>query len=381
MSVDYRAYPILYVDDEKANLISVRYFLEDSLTLYTADSGDEALAILQQQDIAVLLCDQRMPRMSGVEVCEKAREIRPDTIRIIVTAYADMHAAIDAINRGQVTRYLAKPFQNEELESTLRTAIELVHIQRSVRDLEVRLLQSGPSTAVSAFQAEVAAEFGSFAELLSQCMESMTDLTAGAITHVRSDPDQTVHLLTELRTAQSDAMSAVEQMRSVVKRLERLTPGTKPSSRCDASRVVDQAVRILRPELQRVARLRVVSDDAPLVPIDATRLGQVVTNLLMHAAHAVAQVDDAVIDVLVSQEGLGAVIRISDNAPQLTEAEYERLFDPSFVVKGTPSAGFGLAIARNLVQECGGRVIARAVEDRGTAIEVTFPLFSAPALP
>src|ERR1041384_4928644 len=102
MSDEHRAYPILYVDDEPQNLFAFRYALEDRFTVLTANDPREAVRVLEREDIAVLMCDQRMPMMTGVEVCRRAREIKPDVVRIMVTAYSDMQVAIDAINQGQV---------------------------------------------------------------------------------------------------------------------------------------------------------------------------------------------------------------------------------------------------------------------------------------
>src|SRR5689334_24482036 len=105
MPVEHKLYPVLFVDDEPQNLVVFRYAMEDHFTVLTAQSGAEALQLLQRHQIAVLLADQRMPAMSGVELCARARELQPDAVRIIITAYADIHAAIDAINQGQVSRY------------------------------------------------------------------------------------------------------------------------------------------------------------------------------------------------------------------------------------------------------------------------------------
>src|SRR5688572_7546072 len=115
MAVEYKLYPILFVDDEPQNLVVFRYAMEEHFTVLTAPSGPAALQILQQQQVAVLLADQRMPEMTGVELCAAAREMQPEAVRIIITAYADIHAAIDAINKGAVSRYLVKPWRNEEL--------------------------------------------------------------------------------------------------------------------------------------------------------------------------------------------------------------------------------------------------------------------------
>ena len=101
MPVDYKQYPVLFVDDEPQNLVVFRYAMEDNFSVLTASSGADALRVLEQREIGVLLADQRMPGMSGSELCARAREIQPDAVRIIITAYADIHAAINAINQGQ----------------------------------------------------------------------------------------------------------------------------------------------------------------------------------------------------------------------------------------------------------------------------------------
>src|SRR5687767_10291527 len=129
MDEAYRDYPILYVDDEPQNLLTLRYALDDEFTVLTASTGAEAMQVLEQRSIAVLLCDQRMPGMTGVEVCRRARDLRPDVVRIIVTAYADLQAAVDAINQGQVARYVTKPWRNDELIELLRATIDLVRVQ------------------------------------------------------------------------------------------------------------------------------------------------------------------------------------------------------------------------------------------------------------
>src|SRR5262245_1903466 len=154
MAVEYKLYPILFVDDEPQNLVVFRYAMEEHFTILTAQSGADALQVLQRQQVAVLLADQRMPQMTGTELCARAREIQPDAVPISTTAYADIHAAVDANNKGQVSRYLVKPWRNEELMEVLQTAIEFVHLQHAMRDMELRLLRTGQSRIATAVHDE-----------------------------------------------------------------------------------------------------------------------------------------------------------------------------------------------------------------------------------
>lgn len=117
---------ILVVDDEENILRAIRRLLMDEdLVVLTATSGEEALRILiADQDVGLILSDQRMPGLTGVDFLEKARKIVPDTIRIVLTGYADVNAAIDAINRGGAYRYVAKPWKDDELVQIIREAAQ-----------------------------------------------------------------------------------------------------------------------------------------------------------------------------------------------------------------------------------------------------------------
>ncbi len=115
-------HPILLVDDEPEILFSLRGLLRREFDLHTAQSGAEALEILHQQPIHVIMTDQRMPEMSGVELLRRARGEMPEAIRIVFTGYADIKSVIDAINQGQIYRYLTKPWDPDELCAMLHEA-------------------------------------------------------------------------------------------------------------------------------------------------------------------------------------------------------------------------------------------------------------------
>src|SRR5205807_8702035 len=103
-------------------LFSLRGLLRKDFELFTAESGAEALEILHRQPIHVLMTDQRMPQMTGVELLRRARGECPEAIRMIFTGYADIKAVIDAINQGQIYRYLTKPWDPDELVAVLHQA-------------------------------------------------------------------------------------------------------------------------------------------------------------------------------------------------------------------------------------------------------------------
>ena len=117
-------HPILLVDDEPEILFSLRGLLRREFDLHTANSGAEALQVLHAHPVQVIMTDQRMPEMTGVEFLRRARGECPEAIRIVFTGYADIKAVIDAINQGQIYRYLTKPWDPDELVAVLRQACD-----------------------------------------------------------------------------------------------------------------------------------------------------------------------------------------------------------------------------------------------------------------
>lgn len=117
---------ILFVDDEQRVLTAMRAMFRRDYEVHIANSGAEALAILRDHAIDVVVSDQRMPEMTGVEVLREAREIAPEAMRILLTGYADLTAIEDAINESEVFRYLMKPCPREQLKETLALAVDAV---------------------------------------------------------------------------------------------------------------------------------------------------------------------------------------------------------------------------------------------------------------
>ena len=123
-------HPILLVDDEPEILFSLKGLLRREFELYTAEDGLEAMRILRDHPIHVIMTDQRMPRMTGIELVGRVKTEYPDAIRIVFTGYADIKAVIDAINSGILFRYVTKPWDPDEL-------IELLHNATAQYDARV----------------------------------------------------------------------------------------------------------------------------------------------------------------------------------------------------------------------------------------------------
>lgn len=132
------AYKIMMVDDELANLRLLERLFRNDYNVLTAESGADALSLLEQHDVALIITDQRMPGMSGIELLKRTTAIRPHMVRIILTGYTDVESLVEAINSGQVYRYVTKPWDNDDLRLTVRRALAHHETNKARHELEMR---------------------------------------------------------------------------------------------------------------------------------------------------------------------------------------------------------------------------------------------------
>jgi putative two-component system response regulator len=129
------SHKILIVDDEPANLRLLERLFRRDYEIIAATSGPEAMRLLEQHDVALIITDQRMPGMTGIELLKNTASIRPQTVRIILTGYTDVESLVEAINCGQVYKYVTKPWDNDELRLTVGRAMEHYETIKSRHEL------------------------------------------------------------------------------------------------------------------------------------------------------------------------------------------------------------------------------------------------------
>ena len=150
---------LLLVDDEPNVIKSLkRLFIDDDYKILTAESGEEALAICAENDVQLVISDYRMPSMNGVQLLAIIKEKYPKTIRIILSGYADVSAIVDAINEGQVYKFLSKPWNDQELLTTVRRAFEHFALQQQHDALvgELRLTNDELKSLTKSLEEKVA---------------------------------------------------------------------------------------------------------------------------------------------------------------------------------------------------------------------------------
>jgi putative nucleotidyltransferase with HDIG domain len=134
---------VLFVDNEKSILNSIdSIFIDSDIRVLKADTAQKALDIISQESIAVIVSDNQVPGMNGNALLSRINEISPDTVRVMITGYADLQTAVDALNSGEIFRFIIKPCQNDSLIKAVQEALEQYWIIHSLRSTDENTLLS-----------------------------------------------------------------------------------------------------------------------------------------------------------------------------------------------------------------------------------------------
>jgi signal transduction histidine kinase len=366
---------VLFVDDDLANLVVCEATCGDAFDVLTARGGEEALELMRKDEIGVVVADQRMPGMTGVELLEKVRSDYPDVSRLLITAYADMPATIDAINRGHVRRYIRKPWEPTEFLATIRDASEVYEMGKKLRSLERRLTHTERIYSLGVIAASIGHELRNpISGILAGLHAARKDLhdieeNPASVDVVRSG-------IANLRDTIVDVAESATRVRDIVQGIEFSSRSQTEPKIVDLGDVLRLALKLISMEIRRTASLKLDVDSDLRVLGTRTKLGQVVLNLLVNAVHAVSNGSpkNQAIAVRLRRVGAFIVLEVSDSGPGVVERDRKRIFDPFFTTKADQGTGMGLAISRAIAEEFGGTLeVDRDPELGGALFRLCLP--------
>ena len=372
---------VLYLDDDEANLTVLAAACAEEFDVVTTSTPSQALEIMREREIAVLLVDQRMPGMTGVEVAEATRQQFPDVIRILITAYTDLSAAIDAINHGQVRSYIRKPWHPDDLKATLREALELYSTRRKMRNLEQRLLETERVYALGVVAASVGHELRNPLNALNLTLDGLEIRLRSLVDRLMAKPERDTAEAGAARLAAEQvahARRSVAQLTEITRSIEIGHRRREDIRVIEVQDVLGLTVRCVRGELMRRSQIEVEIGPAPPVEGSPNRLGQVFMNLLINALEALPERPRAenLIRVRLKSDDTHVRVEIEDNGAGIPPAVLARVFDPFFTTKPSGGTGLGLAISKQIVEEMHGTIAAESEVGRGTRFTVLLPYAS-----
>jgi two-component system NtrC family sensor kinase len=367
---------ILYVDDDESNLVVFQAACGRDFNVLTTTHGAKALELMQSQEPALLIADQRMPGMSGVELLERTRTEFPDVMRILITAYSDFHDATAAINRGHVHRFLRKPWVVEELRANLTEALQVHRTGQRVKALELRLRETERVYALGVVAAGIAHELRNPITAVATNLSLMREEVVGLL-HGLPSSSPIAESLRHFSLLLADTREGVQRITDITRGVELSQRRRDAENHADLNDVVRLTLASLRGELRMRAEVKCELESLPPVCGSRTKLGQVVLNLLVNALQSLPERPRVQNHVHISlkREGRQARLDVEDNGRGIAEGDLERVFDPFFTTKADGGTGLGLAISRRIVEEVGGVIQMTSQSGRGTRFSVYVPLF------
>jgi signal transduction histidine kinase len=376
---------VLLVDDEELNLLALRTFLEDRWRVHLATSGEAGLEIATTTPLDVVVADQRMPGMTGVEMLEELRRRRPDVAGVVLTAFADMQALESAINRANVFRFLRKPSHPAEIIQTIEQASAAVAQRRTIEKLVLVLAKQSDDLKASVEELKTQADMllhlerlGTLGRLTAGVAHDLKNVMVG-FRAVEWELSDDARLPDGLRKIVALALSGVE---NIIRMLGTLHEFARTGSLAldlqdlDVGAVVADALAIAR--MDPAFRLHVVATDIPpalpAVRGDHQKLLQVFVNLIRNALHATGHGQTVCVSARAQPTG-NVVLAVEDQGPGVPPDIKARLFQPFASAKGEQGLGLGLYMARLIVASHRG-TIELADTSRGARFEVTLPVAS-----
>ena len=387
--MEKRRHTLLIVDDEVDVLESLRHQFHRTYRVLTATTGAQAVSLLNDHEVQLILSDQRMPGMQGDAFLSQARRLQPDAIRMLFTGYADIQAVINAVNEGHIFRYILKPWDTVELEGIIRQAAEqydlLAERKRLIAELQaanVQLLHANEELAragqlKTAFIEVASHEFNTpitlvlgLTELLKLANPGRAEDEREILRQITNSGRQLSRLVTNMLT-----LLRAEDFRRTLQR--------SPVNLGDLIRGVVEQVHPFVHARQLQLQLS-LAQDLGTFEIDADKISAVLVNLLTNAIKFTPDQGQIELSAHLGDED-EAVIEVLDRGVGLEPQALKHLFQP-FFTQFDPSRhssgdfgfnkrglGLGLSIAKQFVEMHGGQISAESVPEKGTRITIRLP--------
>ncbi|NUQ81075.1 MAG: response regulator [Bacteroidetes bacterium] len=401
-------YTILYVDDEEFNLTSFKAIFRRDYIVHTATSGRMGIELLRQHEIDLIITDQRMPDMTGVEFLESIAEEYMFVRRIIITGFSDIEAIIRAINKGNIYRYITKPWDVNDLKITIQNALNAYRTDRQNRELAIEL-QKKLNRIEELTAEQIRMQEEKFKQDAERKILEAESLKLKEIQKIREEvSNMIVHDLKnplglvigyakmaeeQLAKPEIDTKSLTQFTRSIqqagnnmltlvlnildVYRFENGTPKLQVSP-VTMSDLIDHVIDRIGFGLEKKNMTLIREfDPAITLPIDKELITRVFINLLSNSLKYSSR--DKRIWIGARTEGTSTVLYVKDEGAGIPEDKIKDLFgkfsqiNQKDDVQGVKSSGIGLTFVKFAVEAHGGTVWAESKEGEGAAFFFRLP--------
>jgi two-component system probable response regulator PhcQ len=379
---EHKKFAILYVDDEEKALVGFQRAFGDEFRIFTATSAAAGLALIEKHgaEIGLLLTDQRMPGERGVWLLERARKLQPQMLRILVTAFTDMDAAVEAVNTGAIYKYIHKPWEPAQLEITLRQGLELFMITHE-RDY---LLREKMSVLRNVMLADRVVSLGLLAAGLSHHIRNSMTAVKTFLELAPLKMAEEKHSGEALRDPgfwhdyHQNVQGQIEKINTLLGDLRAGSPEPSADPFADAVELQPAVDAILLKMAEPLAARKITAQNQinpglPPLRVDRPKFDRLLELLLKDELAMLPAGSHVVFTAEVVGETM--FISLTDDGPPLPQEALRIILDPFRVSSGTPSEyGINLMACFFIAHHHGGKIEARPLPGRGNVITVRLPL-------
>lgn len=353
---------VLYIDDEDNNLKSFRATLRKDFKVFTAIDGEEGLRIASEQEIQVVIADQRMPGMSGTEFFEKMVEINPDPIRILLTGYSDISSVIDAINKGEVYRFIDKPWNIEQIKNSIKNAADLYFMRKELKDKNEKLKK-------------MHSEMNQFVYSLSHDLRGPLMSISGVtkLAKMEIEDAHVVEYLDMIDSATGKLDSFIFKMLDFYRSTKRDHKVTNISFK----EIIDQQMAAYQDKFGLDGfDVQVSIDQETDFFSDNAKIRVILNNLFSNAVQFSTEVESEkkVISISIQVVDNTATLKVEDNGIGIEEKHLPNVFNLfSRATQKNVGTGLGLYMVKEAVEQLGGEIEIDSKVNEWTKVKVTLP--------
>jgi len=350
---------ILYVDDESRNLTAFKASFRRNYDILTATSAAEGAQLLEENPVHIIIADQRMPQMTGVEFFQSIRKTYPNAVRILLTGYTDVNIIVDAINKGEIFRFINKPWNEFEMHNAIKNAYELYTVRTQLYQKVEELEKSNHelNRLVYSTSHDLRSPLASIISIIN-------------LAKIDSSPEDYANYFDMIESCATRMDTFILKIIEYYKSVRVNDEYTS----IDFKQLVQECV-----DLCSIQNIKINFRQDVLQPVpfcsDNFRLSVVLNNLLSNAVkYQKPSEPNPVINIKVDVNSSYATIIIEDNGIGIQPQNLENIFQMFFrSTKNATGLGIGLYIVQEAVSRLGGKIDVKSEFGVGTAFHLQIP--------
>jgi signal transduction histidine kinase len=411
---------IAFVDDEQNVLESLKWvFKDEPYEIFVFTDPFELLARLSENEFAVVVADQVMPEIEGIALLQLVKEKSPATVCIIMTAHADLKIAIDAMNKGNIFRFVFKPWDIVEIKTAVKNAVDLYELKSEIRrlwqltrnqneqllELNRKLKDKVDEQSEEIKQTEEERKELEAQLIQSQKMEAMGTLASGiahdfnnilagivgyseVATLIVEDNPQIKGIINKILEACERAKALINQILSFSR--ERIRE--REEKPVNIGPIIQEVIKLLKASIpDNIEIAEIIHDNSGFTKADPTKIHQILMNLCTNSIHAMKE-NGGILKIELSHKDLDANealfydnitpgnylrLSISDTGHGMPDSIKKRIFDPYFTTKEKgEGTGLGLAVVHGIIKNYKGTISVESALGKGTTFDVFFPVIN-----